>query len=200
MTSKHNLEHVPPTRRTTDKRSANMAVITIFCDEDELSDWLRELCKHKDLGILSLAEDETWTVMSPDRRSFCNSSRQFYLFPNQGPTPDSARIEDPRPRERGWITVRPGGIRAINEHLVLLCSDIHGDFCELESGNPEEWIRWLRARLRNHVHCGVRGRNTVTGGESDYKSMFYTDRAVAIIAEGGRWKQFPGGNSAFEPL
>jgi hypothetical protein len=177
-----------------------MALIFIFCHQDELKDWLVDLCNHNDLGALGLGSARSWEVVRPEALTLSDVGHQFFLFPKRASVPAGLSMNDVRPRDWGWITVRPGGVRTVETGSVLLSSEIHGERSDLETGNPDKWVQWLKKRIKTEVHHGVRGRNILTGGESMYKHIWYTQKARELFECGVLWKQFPSDNSEFEPL
>jgi hypothetical protein len=177
-----------------------MALIFMFCHQDELKDWIVELCSGKDLGALCLGSAKTWEVVPPEALTLSDVGYQFFLFPKRSSIPGRLSMNDVRPRDWGWITVRPGGLRRVDSKSVLFPTEIHGEKCDLETGDPEKWVQWLKRRIKPDVHHGVRGRNIATDGHSDYQNIWYTQKARELFESGVVWKQFPNDNSEFEPL
>jgi hypothetical protein len=111
-----------------------------------LKAWIVDLCKDKDLEAIHF-ENGIGEIAPPEELVYRDNIYRFFLFPSRASFPSGLPLDDVRPRERGWITVRPGGIRNLGTKSVLLSSEIHGEQCDLGTGNSEQWMRWLKKRL-----------------------------------------------------
>jgi hypothetical protein len=177
-----------------------MSLIYVFCDQNELKEWILCLCKEKNLGLLCLGDTRTWQHVRPESFSITDVGYQFFLFPDQRPAPKVLQMNEPKAREWGWITVRPGGVTNVGSKSVLLSSQIHGDKYDVGAEDPEKWLQWLKKSIKTTAHRGVRAKNTATDGEGVYKNMWYTSKARELFDAGVVWKQFPEDNLQFAPL
>ena len=91
-------------------------------------------------------------------------------------------------------------VATVDGHRTLLASRFVGEDFEHEPVHPAKFIRWLKRRLKGVIQSGVIGRNPETGGESTYRDMSYTERALALHTSGVAWMQPLGIRGVFEPL
>lgn len=176
-----------------------MASIRVFCERHELQDWIAQLCRSKDLGIICFAGGDFGEVFSPDNFVLRDEIYQLFLFPNSVTADSPLRLNDVQQRQWGWINVRPGGVRRMGMESVLLFSEIHGEKSDLRSGDPEKWVKWLMRRIKPQMRMGVIGRDLSTGAEATYKKS-YTAKALELFDAGVIWKQFLNGNVIYKPL
>lgn len=121
-----------------------------------------------------------------------------------GPKTDFRRqisMNEARPRDLGWIDVRPGQFSEASGKASLLLSEIHAEDFDVEQVHPERYLRWLKRELRQskQLSFGVLGKNLVTGGQSFYRDIGYTAGAKRLFTLGATWQQFPNDRVVFLP-
>jgi hypothetical protein len=119
----------------------------------------------------------------------------FFLLPRL----QSGNLHDAvRPRDEGWIHVRPGTLETEGGGAVLTLTDF-------ASGNINpgtKVLRWLRsgtAKSLFGLHYGVKAVNVVYGGKSPYSQIGYSRDALQLYHQGTVWKQYIDGNVVFSP-
>jgi hypothetical protein len=176
-----------------------MASIIIFCELSELQHWIVDMCCHKELGIVYFDGGLGKTV-APDDFLLSEDIYQIFLFPISAPVSTNLSLNDVRQREWGWVNIRPGGLKRHEAGSCLLFSEIHGEMSNLPTGNPHQWVQWLKRKIELNARTGVIGKNVITGGTSRYHNILYTDKATERLKSGVSWKQSTSANSVFEPL
>jgi hypothetical protein len=177
-----------------------MASIFIFCHPNELQAWIADVCEREDLGVICFGDREFGDIVPPRQVVLNENIGHVFLFPNGASPGSNLAMNDVRQRDWGWVMIRPGGLKLVGSARVLLFSEIHGEKRHGELSDPDKWVRRLKQTIKPHVLEGVRGRNTRTGGQSDYPRIWYTREAKELLDSGVAWKQFPNDNAEFNPL
>ena len=61
-------------------------------------------------------------------------------------------------------------------------------------------LNWLRARIKKETSTGVKGVNTVTGGESVYHNVHFTSGALEFLKAPSRsWRTFTSDRIVYFP-
>jgi hypothetical protein len=125
------------------------------------------------------------------------TARACYLGPAEeleGPM----TFSEVRPRARGWIDIRLGGLHRGKSGDVLVVTEIVGERTGARD-DAERAVRWLKRALNREVHKGVIARNVDSGGEASYGDIYFTNGAVGVRAQGVSWKQYSDGKVEFSP-
>lgn len=94
------------------------------------------------------------------------------------------------------IDIKIGGL--LDDPLTLLLSQF--DTGRAASAAATSALSWLKRQIKaESIQFGVTGTNQVTGGSSTYKSMGYSPGALALLHQGGVWKNDRTGRSTFQP-
>lgn len=109
-------------------------------------------------------------------------------------------IGPPEPRQRGWVDVTPGRLVEVEDRRVLTLTTFLAENRRELPMKPATWLQRLRRGLHPTLSFGVRGRNVVHGGASEYRDIGYSEAARRLLEEGVVWKQYATDNSEFEPL
>jgi hypothetical protein len=177
-----------------------MSSIHIFCHPNELRQWIVDLCKAKDLGVILDRGGDWLDVIEADELRIPESIYQFYLFPKCGPVPTMLSMNDIRQRDWGWVMVRPGGLKKHQGKTVLLLAEIHGEKCQLETGDPDKWVKWLKKKIKPEIFRGVKWKGNESGQGAIYNDIWYSKEAIKLFESGVGWKQFQDAESEFEPV
>ncbi|HEX6087749.1 MAG TPA: hypothetical protein VF266_24670 [Thermoanaerobaculia bacterium] len=81
-----------------------------------------------------------------------------------------------------------------------MLTSIEAEDYEKVPARPVKDVQWLKRKLKSELLTGVRGRNTITGGESVYRSIQYTPGAIEELSRGAKWVQDESRRTVFEPL
>ncbi len=93
------------------------------------------------------------------------------------------------------VDIKIGGL--IPDPPTLLLSQF--DTGRATSAAATSALSWLKRQIKSEVKFGVTGTNQTTGGSSAYKNMGYTQGALALLDQGGVWKNDRTGRSTFQP-
>lgn len=178
------------------------ASLHVFCCPHELINWIRILCVKKELITISFRDSNEFGVISNsiDNLTLQDDTYRIFLFPKSDISQRQLKMNDVKPREWGWVDVRPGSIKQEGDDKVLLLTEIYGEDIDIEPIHPAKSVRWLKRHIKKSLTAGLKGRNIVTGGESVYRDINYTVCALELYKAGGIWKQFVDGRAIFEPL
>lgn len=178
--------------------------LTVICITDELERWMEKLQKQWSLEALVYDEgiDEGRLSLEPEEPKLDRSPRAVYLFPPATRPRHPVRMNDIKPRDWGWIDVRPGTLFEAQKRRLLLTSEVHGEDFAHEPVHPARFVEWLKRNLRKEkvLTFGVAGRNRVTGGQSIYRDIGYTQEALRLHKQGVEWAQLESGRVTFDPL
>ena len=183
-----------------------MSSLQVFCDRKELEEWIELLRSKWTLACLSFtgSTGRGKLQLDSDQVILDEETYRVFLFPIDSQEREEVPVEmnSVRPRERGWIDVRPGRVVANDSLRRLLLSEIHGEDFEYESVRPARFVRWLRRTLKSKdvLTFGVIGRNPTIGGQERYKDIAYTARALDLHHDGVEWAQFHDGRVVFDPI
>ena len=180
-----------------------MTALRLFCAVEELQEWTRLLCGRWELACLSFdgrSEQGRWSL-SPAEIAVAEATRSLFLCPVDQVRTEVSAMNSVRPRDWGWIDIRPGGVLRSGPKPTLLMSELHGEDFDREVVHPARFVSWLRKTLtkQGSITFGVRGRNTSTGGEEHYRDLAFTPGALRLRQKGCEWAQFPNGRVIFEP-
>ena len=178
--------------------------LRVFCTQHELQQWLRHLCETWSLACLSFrvsSTDRGMLASSPEELVIDNETFRIFLFPQHENRTGLLDVNDARPREWGWVDVRPGGLTAADSGQRLLLTEVHAEDSEHESVHPTRFVKWLKKDLKSKrvINYGVFGRNMTTGGESLYKDLGFSSEARNLYESGIKWAQLREGPVIFEP-
>lgn len=175
--------------------------ISVFCLLDELMALLEKICQRFGLSMLVYRGEkyEHAELIAPVDCLAGGTVKRAFLFPASEPLPSSLAFNNINPVENGWIDVSPGGLVELGEEHIVLLTDIA--VTKVAGPDQRTWkaILAMKRELKQSAKKGVLGRNVVTGGESFYNNMWYTDKALELFIAGAGWKQYLEMRSVFEP-
>lgn len=184
-------------------KKLSAASFRVFCSPDELLEWVRTLCKEKDLGCITFTSSAKYGIVqdSPDRIVlYADIYSRMFLYPKSSQPKDSLTMSDVQSRAWGWVDIEPGRIREEGSTNALSYTTIVGEDFEKESVHPAKYVRWLKRRLKDKRKCGVNMKYIKFGGEYFCHDICYTPGALQLYLSGVIWKQYPDDNAIFEPV
>src|SRR5687767_4140193 len=103
--------------------------LTTFCVANELEAWIRTLQEHWALEALVFDDgvEEGRLSSAPQESKLGQGARALYLFPRDSRPLPPFRMNDMKPRDLGWIDVRPGWMVRRDDRRLLLMSELHGE-------------------------------------------------------------------------
>jgi hypothetical protein len=172
----------------------------VFCTRAELSSWLYVLCRERQYaGIAFIRESLSGVSLSADILE-TQSLYRIFLYRTPKEVPRDMRMNDVCARDWGWIDIRPGVLIEGDAGRVLTMTSIEAEDFESVGNHPVKDVKWLKRQMKGELVGGVRGRNTVTGGESTYRNIFYTPGALEELGRGTVWKHTEDDRAVFEPI
>ena len=181
-----------------------MASLYAFCSLDELTEWVRRWRFARSLCALAFDTDDRAVLLPPSQPLALESNSNgvvsaVYLFPEVLAPVALPSRRDVRPRDAGWIEIRPDGIGMMNdEGPYLFLSEIHGEPTSIWKAERE--IQWLRAQLKADLtfgtFVGLRGASESARVERRYA---YSKGAMRLYESGVEWRQRGTRNIAFSP-
>jgi hypothetical protein len=180
-----------------------MSALQIFVTPEELDELLKRLASAHGLSPCHYEDGRFDRPTKGDVSCVLREGRavgRLFLVPEKQGVPPNASSADIRPRELGWLDVAPGQfVPQENGRAILTLTTIQAEDKSHLPFKPTSWLRSLR-KLSGSFRFGVRGTNVAHGGSSDYKSMGYSRKALALHEQGVLWKYQVGDNTVFEPL
>ncbi|EOK1826466.1 hypothetical protein ACVXLA_003825 [Escherichia coli] len=171
----------------------------IFCITNELLQWITLLSERYQLTAIwfSLEDDYAKTFKLPVNEIPSNCF-QIYLFPNV--FLKNKRIKySSIDRYSGGIQIKPGRFIEHNGRSILLMTEINSSDSDDKVICLSKAVNWLKKQIKSTEFSGVIGKNSVTGGTSEYSNILYTSKAKKFFTAGAIWKQEITFNSEFVP-
>lgn len=171
-----------------------MSELQLFVLPEELDSFLGDFAQDK--GLLGCYCRNNGFALAEKGFSILEGGRVvsalFLLSPGQW-------SPNPRPRDLGWLHIRPGELLSQGDARILTLSYVAGEDRKSLNLRPSRWTQALRRRLAKTFGFGAEGKNTKFGGSHVYKDIGYSPGALELYEEGVQWKQFPDGNVEFNP-
>jgi hypothetical protein len=176
--------------------------LDIFCTPAEQCEWMELLCHAYDLTCLSYDSDlDQACLLGGDLSSLQGGDgERAFLLPRGTEREKALAFERIEPRRWGWIDVTLARIIEKRGKRMLTLAQIVAEDYEIEPVHPERYVRWLKRQLKPALGRGVKGRNPATGGESEYRNIYYTDGATSLLHSGIQWRHSSNTLAEFEPL
>lgn len=183
----------------TGKKLAS-ASLHVFCTREELAGWIDMLSRERSHGVIAFVRESQVGLPGTPETIRSPSLYRVFLYPVPAEVQSQLSMNDVRAREWGWVDVRPGREDRRGSERVLMLTSIEAEDYEKVPARPVKDVQWLKRKLKSELLTGVRGRNTITGGESVYRSIQYTPGAIEELSRGAKWVQDESRRTVFEPL
>lgn len=183
-----------------------MATLQIFMTLKELDETIQSFVNQHNLtGILRTRRGYRLYSMTEQPLDFLSRHENvvvIYLYPNNIPLPTPLAEETFLPRQIGAVKIIPGGLIKSGDVEVLLLTSFSAEDRQGLAFKPATWLRQLKKRVQGEkmVSFGVKGVNTVFGGEDTYKDIGYSTSAMELYRRGVIWKQYRDDNGEFSPI
>ncbi len=178
-----------------------MARIEIFAPLDELKRIIVDFAMEHRLQILVYSGTSNRGVyQSPDDFIASKKMSEVFLVPEDNPKIRTVNYDKIQPPEWGWISVTLGGLTRVEKKPTLILSELSCEKAPKIMSHCQRWLATLQRKLKKVLPSGVQGYVMDSGITRDYKSILYTNSALAIISDLGCWKQFRLGNVFFRPI
>ena len=175
--------------------------ISVFCLSSELQDWIREIGGQYGLSALAYHGDrlQEYEIFDPGKVHFQSNWRRVFLLPKSQHIPDELAFNEISPAHWGWIDITPGGLVEKNGEMIVLMTDMSVTSLAGDVGRST-WkaAKALSRAIKEGARNDVRGRNLVTGGQSNYRNIWFTCGAEKAFRSGIKFRQNANFNVVFE--
>lgn len=183
-----------------------MAVLQVFITLEELDEAIQSFAILRKLaGVLRTQTGYGPYSMTEHPSEFLTRRKDVigvYLHLADMPLPVPLSDETFLPRQLGAIQIIPGGLIKNGNAEVLLLTSFSAENRQGLACKPATWLRQLKKRVQDErgISFGVKGVNTVFGGEDTYNDIGYSTSAMELYRRGVVWKQYRDDNGEFFPI
>lgn len=158
---------------------------------------LFNFCRSSEAKIFAMTRTQIYSCPDPNKflDVLAHVTRHVFVVDNE--IAIDSNLRQYSPRDEGWLEVSVGKQMVIDEKTVLTLSD----FASKHVGVGGKFHRWFKNYTNTaKITQGVYSENEIHQTSRTNLDIYYSEQALNLIREGGRWKQFIDGNIVFTPL